>query len=103
MDSGLDTRRIVHPTERIVTGRLVRLLEGYTREGAKEAVIAAGGKAATSVSRKTDYVAAGPGAGSKLAKAEELGLPVLDAEQFRTLVEHGPDALGGEPQGPPLV
>ncbi|MCF0093736.1 hypothetical protein B0E54_02576 [Micromonospora sp. MH99] len=32
MDSGLDTRRIVHPTERIVTGRLVRLLDGYTRE-----------------------------------------------------------------------
>ncbi|MBM0274890.1 hypothetical protein [Micromonospora tarensis] len=32
MDSGLDTRRIVHPTERIVTGRLIRLLDGYTRE-----------------------------------------------------------------------
>ena len=73
----------------VITGSL----EGYSREGAKEAVIAAGGKAATSVSKKTDYVAAGPGAGSKLAKAEELGLPVLDAEQFRTLVEQGPDAL----------
>ena len=69
-------------------------LEGYTREGAKEAIIAAGGKAAGSVSKKTDYVAAGPGAGSKLAKAEELGIPILDAAQFKVLVEQGPGALG---------
>lgn len=69
-------------------------LEGYTREGAQEAIIAAGGKAASSVSKKTDFVAAGPGAGSKLTKAEELGLRVLDAAQFRILVEQGPDALG---------
>ena len=70
-------------------------LEGYTREGAKEAITQAGGKAASSVSKKTDFVAAGPGAGSKLAKAEELGIRVLDAEGFRTLVTLGPDALGG--------
>ena len=69
-------------------------LDGYTRESAKEVIIAAGGKAAGSVSKKTDYVAAGPGAGSKLAKAEELGIPVLDAAQFKVLVEQGPDALG---------
>lgn len=68
-------------------------LEGYTREGAQEAIIAAGGKAASSVSKKTDFVAAGPGAGSKLAKAEELGLRILDAAQFKILVEQGPDAL----------
>ena len=68
-------------------------LEGFTRDGAKEAIIAAGGKAASSVSKKTDYVAAGPGAGSKLAKAEELGIPVLDADQFRVLVTEGPGAL----------
>lgn len=68
-------------------------LEGYSREGAQEAIIAAGGKAASSVSKKTDFVAAGPGAGSKLAKAEELGIRILDAEQFRILVEQGPDAL----------
>ncbi len=68
-------------------------LEGYTREGAQEAIIAAGGKAASSVSKKTDFVAAGPGAGSKLGKAEELGIRILDAEQFRVLVEQGPDAL----------
>ena len=68
-------------------------LEGFTRDGAKEAIIAAGGKAASSVSKKTDYVAAGPGAGSKLTRAEELGIPILDADQFRTLVTDGPDAL----------
>jgi DNA ligase (NAD+) len=68
-------------------------LDGYTREGAQEAIIAAGGKAASSVSKKTDFVAAGPGAGSKLAKAEELGVRILDAAQFRILVEQGPAAL----------
>ncbi|WP_193598809.1 NAD-dependent DNA ligase LigA [Microbacterium sp. YJN-G] len=68
-------------------------LEGYTREGAQEAIIQAGGKAASSVSKKTDFVAAGPGAGSKLAKAEDLGIRILDAAQFRILVTEGPDAL----------
>ncbi|WP_223690286.1 NAD-dependent DNA ligase LigA [Leifsonia poae] len=68
-------------------------LEGFTREGAQEAIIAAGGKAASSVSKKTDFVAAGPGAGSKLAKAEELGLRILDADGFRRLLEGGPDAV----------
>ncbi|MGW9020911.1 NAD-dependent DNA ligase LigA [Leucobacter chromiiresistens] len=68
-------------------------LDGFTREGATEAIIAAGGKAASSVSKKTDFVAAGPGAGSKLAKAEELGIPVLDAAQFALLVSEGPQAV----------
>lgn len=69
-------------------------LDGFTRDGAKEAIIAAGGKAASSVSKNTDYVAAGPGAGSKLGKAEDLGIPVLDAAQFAVLVTQGPEALG---------
>jgi len=68
-------------------------LEGYTREGAEEAIIAAGGKPASSVSKKTDFVAAGPGAGSKLAKAEELGIPVLDASGFTRLLTGGPAAV----------
>jgi DNA ligase (NAD+) len=46
------------------------------------------------VSKKTDYVAAGPGAGSKLAKAEELGLRILDAAEFAALLEGGPAAIG---------
>ncbi|UJP11158.1 NAD-dependent DNA ligase LigA [Microbacterium sp. KUDC0406] len=68
-------------------------LDGYTREGAQEAIIKAGGKAASSVSKKTDFVAAGPGAGSKLTKAEDLGIRVLDAAQFHVLVTEGPAAL----------
>jgi DNA ligase (NAD+) len=69
----------------VVTGTL----EGYSREEAEEAIRAAGGKSAGSVSRKTDYVVAGPGAGSKLAKAEELGIPVLDEDGFRKLIAGG--------------
>lgn len=72
-------------------------LEGYTREGAQEAIIRAGGKAASSVSKKTDFVAAGPGAGSKLAKAEALGVRIIDAAAFHVLVTEGPDALGAPP------
>jgi len=73
----------------VVTGAI----EGFSREGATEAVIAAGGKSASSVSKKTDYVAAGPGAGSKLTKAEELGLRILDAAEFAILLEKGPEGL----------
>ena len=72
-------------------------LDGFTREGAQEAIIAAGGKAASSVSKKTDFVAAGPGAGSKLAKAEELGVRIIDAAQFAILVSEGPAALPAAP------
>ncbi|MGO3886107.1 MAG: NAD-dependent DNA ligase LigA, partial [Mycetocola sp.] len=72
-------------------------LEGFTRDGAQEAIISAGGKAASSVSKKTDYVAAGPGAGSKLAKAEQLGVTVLNAEQFAILVTQGPAGLASTP------
>ncbi len=69
------------------TGRRDRdAIEGFSREEAEEAVRAAGGQAAGSVSRKTDYVVAGPGAGSKLERAAELGVPVLDAAAFRALL-----------------
>ena len=66
----------------VVTGTL----DGFGREDAEEAIRAAGGKPAGSVSKKTDYVVAGPGAGSKLAKAAELGIPVLDQDGFRRLL-----------------
>ena len=69
-------------------------LDGFTRDEAQEAIISAGGKAASSVSSKTDFVAAGPGAGSKLTKAEELGIPVLNAAEFAILVTEGPSGLG---------
>jgi DNA ligase (NAD+) len=66
----------------VVTGTL----PGFSRQEAEEAIRAAGGKAAGSVSRKTDYLVAGESAGSKLAKAEELGVPVLDEDGFRRLL-----------------
>ena len=68
-------------------------LEGFSREGAVEAILAAGGKAGGSVSKKTDFVAAGPGAGSKLTKAEQLGVPIIDAAGFALLLSEGPEAL----------
>ena len=67
----------------VVTGAI----EGYSREEAEEAVRAAGAKPAGSVSRKTDYVVAGPGAGSKLAKAQELGVTVVDAGDFDRFIK----------------
>jgi DNA ligase (NAD+) len=66
----------------VVTGSL----EGFSRQEAEDAVRAAGGHAAGSVSKKTDYVVAGPGAGSKLAKAEALGITILDEAGFRALL-----------------
>jgi DNA ligase (NAD+) len=65
-------------------------LEGFSREGAQEAILAAGGKAASSVSKNTDFVAAGPGAGSKLGKAQALGIRIIDADGFRRLLAEGP-------------
>jgi DNA ligase (NAD+) len=72
----------------VVTGTL----EGFDRPAAEAAIRAAGGKAAGSVSRKTDYLVAGENAGSKLAKAQELGVPVLDEAAFVALL--GRDAHG---------
>jgi DNA ligase (NAD+) len=69
----------------VVTGAI----EGYSREEAEVAIHAAGGKPGASVSKKTDFVVAGPGAGSKLAKAEELGIPVVAPEGFEELLRTG--------------
>jgi DNA ligase (NAD+) len=66
----------------VVTGTL----EGLGREEAEAAIRAAGGKPGGSVSRKTDYLVAGEKAGSKLAKAQEFGVPVLDEAGFRRLL-----------------
>lgn len=67
----------------VLTGTLPTL----TRDDAKAMLEAAGAKVAGSVSKKTDYVVAGADAGSKLAKAEELGIPVLDEDNMRKLLE----------------
>ena len=69
----------------VVTGTLA----GFSRPEAEEAIRAAGGHPTGSVSAKTDYLVAGEKAGSKLAKAEKLGVPVLDEEGFRKLLAGG--------------
>ena len=66
---------------------LTGALERFTREEAGEMVEKRGGKAASSVSKKTTYVVAGPGAGSKLRKAQELGIPVLSEEDFLAMLQ----------------
>jgi DNA ligase (NAD+) len=68
-------------------------LQHYTRDSVKEAIISRGGKASGSVSKKTDYVVVGENAGSKADKAEQLGVPVLDEDQFTVLLERGPEGL----------
>jgi DNA ligase (NAD+) len=71
----------------VVTGSLV----DFTRDSVKESIIAHGGKASGSVSKKTDYVVVGESAGSKADKAEQLGVPILDEDGFKALLENGPD------------
>jgi len=66
----------------VVTGTL----SGFDRPAAEEAIRAAGGRASGSVSKSTSYVVAGENAGSKLAKAQELGVPVLDEDGFRRVL-----------------
>jgi DNA ligase (NAD+) len=66
----------------VVTGGL----ESFTRDGISETITAHGGKAASSVSKKTDYVLVGSDPGSKLAKAQELGVPVIDEARFKELL-----------------
>jgi len=73
----------------VVTGSLA----GFSRDEAKEAILARGGKAAGSVSKKTDFVVVGENAGTKADKAEQLGVPTLDEEGFRALLDGGPEAV----------
>ena len=73
----------------VVTGTI----PGFGREEAQEAVRAAGGKPTSSVSKNTSLVVAGEGAGSKRTKAEQLGVPIVEAESFATLLQDGPGAL----------
>jgi len=76
-----------------VTVVLTGTLEGFTRDEAKAAIEARGGKVTGSVSGKTSAVLSGESPGSKLAKAESLGVPVIDEAQFVRLLQDGPAAL----------
>jgi DNA ligase (NAD+) len=90
-------RQVLEQTLAGLTVVVTGTVPGYTRDGANDAVLARGGKASTSVSKKTDVVVAGSGAGSKLVKAEALGVPVLDvstsAAAFEALLARGLETL----------
>ena len=73
----------------VVTGTLA----GFSRDQAKEAILARGGKAAGSVSKKTAFVVVGDNPGTKADKATDLGVPVIDEDAFRILLDRGPDAV----------
>jgi DNA ligase (NAD+) len=82
-----DTPKTLAGLTVVVTGSLA----GFSRDEAKEAIVSRGGKAAGSVSKKTDFVVVGDNAGSKAEKAEQLGVPILDEDGFRALLESGPE------------
>ena len=82
------TPRTLEGLSVVVTGSL----SGFSRDQSKEAITARGGKATGSVSKKTDFVVVGDVPGSKYDKAVQLGVPVLDEDGFRTLLDDGPDA-----------
>jgi DNA ligase (NAD+) len=82
----------------VVTGSLT----GFSRDEAREAIIARGGKAAGSVSKKTSFVVAGDAPGSKYDKAVELGVVILDEDGFRALLRDGPPLGGQDGGGPPV-
>ena len=78
-------------TQQSLSGRrfvLTGTLDSYTRQEAKDLVEKAGGRVGSSVSKKTDYVIAGRDPGSKLTKAQQLGVTILNEEEFRELLGH---------------
>jgi DNA ligase (NAD+) len=81
----------------VVTGTL----PNFSRDEAKEAIIIRGGKASGSVSKNTSYLVAGESAGTKLDKAEQLGVPVLDEDGFRELLAKGPAQAETESEATP--
>jgi DNA ligase (NAD+) len=81
------TPRTLEGMSIVVTGSL----DEWSRDQAKEAILVRGGKAASSVSRKTDFVVVGDAPGSKYDKALSLKVPVLDEDGFRVLLSEGPD------------
>lgn len=88
-EAGDDTPRTLAGLTVVVTGTL----QGFTRDGAKEAILARGGKAAGSVSRSTDYVVVGDNPGTKAVKAEQLGVRILDESGFVALLSEGPSGV----------
>ena len=87
-EADASTPRVLEGLSIVVTGSL----EEWSRDGAKEAILARGGKAASSVSKSTAFVVVGESPGSKYDKAVSFKVPVLDEDGFGVLLEQGPDA-----------
>jgi len=90
--SGVQIVFEVHKRTGLLDGKVLVMtgtLASMTRRQAKEMIAAAGGKVSGSVSRNTDYVVTGESAGSKLAKARELGIHIIDEVAFREMIDHG--------------
>jgi DNA ligase (NAD+) len=104
-DEGFDpsraAARLLAGVSVVITGTLAE----FSRDEAAEAVRQAGGKVTSSVSKKTDFVVAGESAGSKYAKAVELGVTIMDEPAFRLLLTAGPDAVrqAQYPSGRPVI
>jgi DNA ligase (NAD+) len=91
-----DVSTAASPGEGVLSGLTIVVtgtIPGFGREEAQEAVRAAGGKPTSSVSKNTSLVVVGEGAGSKRTKAEQLGVPIVEAESFQALLKDGPGAL----------
>lgn len=89
--AGLNTRCLTKVEDRRFAGKTIVVtgtLEQMSRQEATETIEQMGGKAAGSVSKKTSFVVAGPGAGSKLKKAQELGIPVLSEAEFLEMLQN---------------
>ena len=89
-DAGVNMLSTAQPVGDKLAGKtfvLTGTLEGFTREQAGEMIEKLGGKVSGSVSKKTSYVVAGEAAGSKLKKANELGIPVLTEQEFLQLLQ----------------
>ena len=89
--AGLNTRCLTKVEDRRFAGKTIVVtgtLEQMSRQEATETIEQMGGKAAGGVSKKTSFVVAGPGAGSKLKKAQELGIPVLSEAEFLEMLQN---------------
>ena len=86
---GIQLEKVAGPKSNILDGKTIVFtgaLTQFSRNNAKEMTESHGGRASGSVSKKTDYVVAGLGAGSKLKKAKDLGIPVLTEEEFLKII-----------------
>ncbi|MBQ6540734.1 MAG: NAD-dependent DNA ligase LigA [Oscillospiraceae bacterium] len=93
-DAGVNMMSLEAPAESTLQGStfvLTGTLESFTRDQAKDAIEKLGGKVSSSVSKKTTYVVAGENPGSKLTKAEALGVTILSEDEFKNMINKDPD------------